>query len=100
MFQGTTQSGATLVIRQISDRHPRGNHAKPLIESSQLAQKRLEGRFMQPSFLWSRKYFLGDRLLDSRNCLLTASREVATKRKSMNQSKLSHRKNKKPKLPR
>src|SRR5580704_18271578 len=39
----------------ISDRRPRGNHAKPLIEGSKLPQKRLEGRLTQSSFLWTRR---------------------------------------------
>jgi hypothetical protein len=44
LFQLTTQGRGALVSCNISDRHPRGNHAKPRIESSKLAQKRLEGR--------------------------------------------------------
>ena len=43
------------MIRNISDRRPRGNHTKPRIESSEFAQKRLEGRLTQPSFLWPRR---------------------------------------------
>ena len=43
------------MIRNISDRHARGNHAKPRIEGSKFAQKRLEGRLAQPSFLWARR---------------------------------------------
>ena len=45
------------MIRNISDRQPRGNHTKPRIESSELAQKRLEGRLTQPSFLWHQADF-------------------------------------------
>jgi hypothetical protein len=55
LFQVTTQGRATLVIRNISDRRPRGNHAKPIIEGSKLAQKRLEGRITQPPFLRTRR---------------------------------------------
>jgi hypothetical protein len=55
MFQVTTESGATLVIRQISDRRPRGNYAKPLVEGSKLAQERLERRLAQTPFLWARR---------------------------------------------
>jgi hypothetical protein len=43
------------VICDISDRRPRGNHAKPHIEGSEFAQERLEGRLTQPSFLWARR---------------------------------------------
>ena len=43
------------MIRDISDRRSRGNHAKPGIEGSKLAQERLEGGFPQPSFLWTRR---------------------------------------------
>ena len=43
------------MIRDISDRRSRGNHAKPGIEGSKLAQKRLEGRLAYPSFLWTRR---------------------------------------------
>src|SRR5260370_40080854 len=38
----------------ISNRKSRGNHAKPRIEGSKLAQKRLEARLTQPSFLRTR----------------------------------------------
>ena len=44
-----------LVICNISDRCPRGNHAKPRIEGSEFAQERLQGRITQPSFLWTRR---------------------------------------------
>jgi len=43
------------VICNINDRRPRGSHAKPPIEGSEFAQKRLEGRLAQPSFLWTRR---------------------------------------------
>src|SRR5215471_11115364 len=43
------------MICDISDRRSRGNHAKPRIEGSKLAQERLEGRLPQPSFLWTRR---------------------------------------------
>ena len=43
------------MIRDISDRRPRGNHAKPRIEGSEFAHKRLEGRLTQASFLWPRR---------------------------------------------
>ena len=41
------------MIRNITDRYPRGNQAKPAIEGSELAQKRLERRLTQPSLLWT-----------------------------------------------
>jgi len=43
------------VICNISNRRPRGNYAKPRIESSKFAQKRLEGRLTYTSFLWARR---------------------------------------------
>ena len=43
------------MIGNISDRHPRSNHAKPRIEGSEFAQKRLEGRLTNASFLWTRR---------------------------------------------
>ena len=43
------------MIRDISNRQTRGNHAKPCIEGSELAQNRLEGRLTQASFLWTRR---------------------------------------------
>ena len=43
------------MIRNISDQKSRGNYAKPLIEGSKFAQKRLERRLTQPSFLWTRR---------------------------------------------
>src|SRR5215472_2753638 len=55
LFQITTKSRGARVIRQISDRQARGNYAKPRIEGSEFAQKRLEGRLTQPSFLWTRR---------------------------------------------
>jgi len=47
------------VICDISDRCPRCNHAKPRIEGSEFAQKRLERRLTQPSFLWTRRILQG-----------------------------------------
>jgi hypothetical protein len=55
LFQITTKSRRALVICDISDRRPRGNHAKPRIEGSEFAQKRLEGRLTYASFLWARR---------------------------------------------
>src|SRR5271166_5883527 len=55
MFQVTTRSRGALVICDISDRRPRGNHAKPRIEGGEFAQKRLKGRLTYPSFLWTRR---------------------------------------------
>ena len=43
------------MICYISNRQPRGNYAKPRIESSKLLQKRLKGRLTEPSFLWTRR---------------------------------------------
>jgi hypothetical protein len=37
-----TRGRGAFVIRNIGDRQPRGNHAKPRIESRKLAQKRLK----------------------------------------------------------
>src|SRR5271166_1371826 len=54
LFQVTTKSRGALVICNISDRRPRGNYAKPRIEGSEFAQKRLEGRLTYASFLWTR----------------------------------------------
>src|SRR6266446_7415366 len=51
LFQVTAEGRGALVICNISNRRPRGNHAKPRIEGSEFAQKRLEGRLAQPSFL-------------------------------------------------
>src|SRR5215471_20480135 len=39
----------------ISNRRARGNHAKPRIEGSEFAQKRLQRRLTQPSLLWTRR---------------------------------------------
>src|SRR5215468_11166771 len=55
MFQATTWGRGALIICNIGDRRPRGNHAKPRIEGGEFAQKRLEGRLTQPSFLWTRR---------------------------------------------
>ncbi len=44
------------MICKISDRRPRGNHAKAHVEGSKLAQKRLERRLPYPSFLWTRRF--------------------------------------------
>src|SRR6516225_3134775 len=54
MFQATTRGRGALVIRNISDRRSCGNYGKPSIESSKLPQERLQARFTQPSFLWTR----------------------------------------------
>src|SRR6516164_1297105 len=43
----------------ISNRRARGNYAKPRIEGSEFAQKRLERRLTQPSFLWTRRILQG-----------------------------------------
>jgi hypothetical protein len=42
------------MICNVSDWRPCGDHAKSLVEGSKLAQKCLEGRITQPSFLWPR----------------------------------------------
>src|SRR5215468_10965297 len=55
LVQVAMRCGGALVICNVSDRQARGNHAKPFIEGSEFAQERLEGRFMKPSFLWSRR---------------------------------------------
>jgi hypothetical protein len=39
------------VLCNISDRKPRSDYTKPSIESSKLAQKRLESRLTQPALL-------------------------------------------------
>ena len=44
------------MFSNISNRQPSGNHTKPVIEDSKLAQKRLEGRLPYPSFLWTRRF--------------------------------------------
>src|SRR6516225_3557800 len=51
LFQLTTQGRRVLVICKVRNRQPRGNYTKPPIKGSKLAQKRLEGRLPQPSFL-------------------------------------------------
>src|SRR5262249_10715122 len=55
VLQFAAGSGTARGIRQISDRRLRGSHAKPLIEGSEFAQERLEGRLTQPSFLRARR---------------------------------------------
>jgi hypothetical protein len=55
LFKLATKDRRLLMICNISDRRPRCNQAKPLIEGSKLAQKRLKGRLTQPSFLWTRR---------------------------------------------
>src|ERR1700738_2295098 len=55
LLQVTAQSRGALVICNISDRRPRGNHAKPGIEGSEFAQKRLKGRLTYAPFLWTRR---------------------------------------------
>jgi hypothetical protein len=44
VVQVTPQSRRALVVCNISNRRPRGNHAKPLAKRGQLAQKSLQGR--------------------------------------------------------
>src|ERR1700720_1385373 len=44
LLQVTAQSRGALVICNISERRPRGDHAKPRIEGSEFAQKRLGGK--------------------------------------------------------
>jgi hypothetical protein len=55
LFQVTAQNRGALVIRNISDWHPCGDHAKPCIEGSEFAQESLEGKRSDPSFLWTRR---------------------------------------------
>src|SRR5215469_9850654 len=55
LVQLATQGRGALVICNIRNRRPRGNHAKPQIEGSEFTQERLEGRLSQPSFLWTRR---------------------------------------------
>ena len=55
LFQVAAQGRGALVICDISDRKPGGNYAKPLIEGSELPQKRLNGRLTKPSFLCTRR---------------------------------------------
>ena len=55
LFEVTTQGRGALVICNIGEGCPCGNYAKPLIERSKLAQKRLQGRLTQPSFQWTRR---------------------------------------------
>ena len=45
------------MISNIGDRCPCGNHAKPPIEGSEFAQKRLEGRLTYPPFLMDQADF-------------------------------------------
>src|SRR6516162_3655873 len=59
LFQVTTQGRGALMICNISNWCPRGNHAKPLIEGCKLAQKRLERRLPYPSFLWTGRILEG-----------------------------------------
>jgi hypothetical protein len=55
LVQVPAQGRGALVICDIGDRRPRGDHAKPLIEGGEFAQERLEGRLTQPSFLGTRR---------------------------------------------
>ena len=55
LLQVPARGRGALVICNVRDRQPRGNYAKPRIEGSKLAQKRLQGRIAQPSFLWTRR---------------------------------------------
>ena len=43
------------MIRNVSDRQPRSNHAKARIEGREFAQKRLDRRLPDPSLLWTRR---------------------------------------------
>src|ERR1700739_208699 len=51
LFKVQTQSRGAFMIGKITDRQPRCDHAEPLIEGGELAQKRLERRLTYPSFL-------------------------------------------------
>ena len=44
MFQVTAQGGTTLLICNISDGQPRGDHTEPWIEGREFAQERLKRR--------------------------------------------------------
>src|SRR5215469_8009262 len=55
VFQVTTEGRGVFMICNISNGETRGNHTKPLVEGSKLAQERLEGRFSYPSFLRTRR---------------------------------------------
>src|SRR5271165_6112394 len=43
------------MVYNISDSHPCSNYTKARVEGGQLAQKRLDSRFAQPTFLWTRR---------------------------------------------
>ncbi len=43
------------MIGKIRNRQSRGDDAKAPVEGREFAQKRLEGRFTQASFLWTRR---------------------------------------------
>src|SRR5271166_2042805 len=64
-FELTAQNRSALVIRNISDRYSSGNHAKPSIEGSEFAQKRLESRLTYTPFLRTRRVL--DRLQTIQN---------------------------------
>jgi hypothetical protein len=55
VLQFTAGGGTALVIGKVRDRQTSGDHAKPRIEGSKFAQKRLEGRLPYPSFLRTRR---------------------------------------------
>src|SRR6516162_1505992 len=55
VFKVQPQSRGALMICKITDRQPRCNHAEPLVEGGELAQKRLERRLTYPSFLRTRR---------------------------------------------
>src|SRR5258707_3639781 len=55
LFKVTTQGRGAFMICNISDGETRGNHAKPRVKRSELAQKRLNRRLADPSLLWTRR---------------------------------------------
>src|SRR6516164_7675477 len=55
MFQVETKGRGALVICNISNGETRSNYAEPSVKGGKFAQKRLEGRLTQPSFLWARR---------------------------------------------
>src|SRR6516164_3090077 len=54
LVQVATKGRGARVICNVSNPQACGSHAKPCIEGSEFAQKRLKGRLTQPSFLWTR----------------------------------------------
>src|SRR4029450_8586409 len=55
LFQFTMRGRTVPVIGNVSNRQPRGNHAKARIEGRELVQKRLQGRITEPTLLWTRR---------------------------------------------